>query len=533
LPLRNHCLGNLLLVSEIYRDAPADETAAPGHKAVIDGIHRFARMVGAGWKTVWPVSTRQGELKFLYSSGVVVTGEHKSSVSLRGFPVDRLWTEYIGGARVDPRILKAVARADIIIIAPGSVYSSLVPILQVKEIADAVRRNRRAIKVLGANFWVQKGETDITIRDLEKEFFVSDLIEAYNKNVAGGTAGLFKQVVTTNLKNFPAEVIQNYALEGKVPIYLDKNRVEKLGFEPLAVEVHSLERLEKGKIFQHDPERFARTIRALVFLKRFLNRSSVGPALARRGRGSQTEIPGAARTLLLNEYMAAVEKKLDAMTIPSARLRRLLTEIIWRNRDIRSEHLRFLRGIRVVPRDRWQRSTIWDRILAYYDPDDSFLNLRRDLLEGDETRLEEDLLIGLGESLLGNYTARKSVRPLRQAGVTLGKVFEIALRPEEELRAFLSPGKIREYLELTRLQAAPKRPGIYSRVINNNEFFTPPGLLFGLLYAWYLNNGFGCLIEYEMSLLKIATSDLIPKPSANKERRQSLIDFFRRDVFRH
>jgi len=547
LRLKGHCLGNLLLLSEIYQCAKRSpkKGAVPGHRQVLQGIRRFARKLGAGQKKIYPVSTNQGELKFLYTNGVVVSGEHKSSVSRRGFPVDRVWAEYVGGPRVDARLVKSISEADVIIIAPGSIYSSLIPILQVSEVADAVRRNRRAIKILGANFWVQQGETDLSIRDLAKEFFVSDLIEAYDKNVAGSTAGLFSLVVSTNLKNLPAEVIQSYALEGKVPIYLDKDRVEALGFEPLAAEVHSLERLEIGKVFQHDPARFARTVHTLVFLKKALGRL----ALARSGRGRSARAvssgrtpvsagkkiarPAGGRDLHLCDYMKEVDARLEAMAIPSKKLLRLLPDIFWHNRDILLDHLRFLRGIRVVPRDRWLRSTVWDRILAYFDPDDSVLHCRSDLLDAKRDRLREDLLIGLGESLLGNYALRKSLRPLRQKGETIGKIFEITLRAGDELRAFLSLDKIKEYLELSRLRAAAGRPDVYRLVINGDDSFTPPGLNFGLLYSWYLNNSFGGVIEYETSLLKIASSDLIPKLTMDRERQRKLIDFFRRHVFRY
>jgi len=550
LPLRHHCLGNLLLITEIYRAAEKNNAKArvPGHREVIAGIHRFARKIGAGWKTIYPVSTNPGALKFLYSNGVVVTGEHKSSISRRGVPVERVFVEYVDRPRVDPRILKAIEEADIIVIAPGSIYSSLVPILQVEQIATAIRANHEAIKVLGANFWVQSGETDITIRDLEKEFYVSDLIEAYNKNVFGGTLGLFQQVVSTNLENLPADVIQSYALERKVPIYLDKRRVEKLGFEPLAVDVHSLARLEQGKVFQHDPAKFAKTVKMLAYLRDYLNFRSDGPGCADRGRknvaGKRTADPSASMpmastatapraTVYLSGYMESLETVLDAMTIPAGKLRRLLPEIIWSNRDICIEHLALIAGIRVEPREKWKRSTEWDRILAYYDPEESWLHLRGDLLNQPEERITEDLLIGLGESLLGNYAACKTVTPLEAGAVRLGKVFEIVVQPEERLRAFLTREQIERYLELAHFLPDRERSSVYRMVINGEEAFTPPGLLFGLLYAWYLNNSFGCVIEHEMSLLKIPPSNLLPKLTMEQDRCRGLIEFFRRDVFRH
>lgn len=552
IPLARHCLGNLLLISEIYLDlkeSPTKRSAPcrrarqgqrctpghcriPGHKQIMNGIQRFARMLGSGRRTIYPVSTTQGELRFLYSNGVVVAGEHKSSVSRRGFPVDRAWSSYLGGPRVDGAILKAVAEADLLVIAPGSVYSSLMPVLQIPEITEAVRRNRKAIKVLGANFWVQKGETDLTVRDLEKEFRVSDLIDAFSKNVGGSPRGLFRQVLCTNLRNIPAQIIQNYALEGKIPINPDAAQVEKLGFEPLSVSIHSRERLAGKQVFQHDPDRFAQSIKTLVMLKPFLRRSAPDQ-VKRKTKAPVIRASRKERTLFLNEYMNEARRIFDAMKIPSQRLRRILPEIVWQHRDISLAHLGFVKGVLVVSKNRWKRSTEWDGVLGYFDPSDRMIRLRRDLLGESERRLTEDILIGLGESLLGNYAGAKTIRSLSEGGEVVGKILDITLRPESEMTAFLDRARIREFLTLARLRESSVPPGVFRLVINGDESFTPPGLLFGLLYAWYLNNTFGCVVDHEMSILKVGRSSLIPKLTMEMERTQKLVTFFRREVFGH
>ena len=40
--------------------------------------------------------------------------------------------------------------------------------------------------------------------------------------------------------------------------------------------------------------------------------------------------------------------------------------------------------------------------------------------------------------------------------------------------------------------------------------FFPPGLMFGLMYTWYLNNLYGYIIENEMSVLHRPQQTLIP-----------------------
>lgn len=73
---------------------------------------------------------------------------------------------------------------------------------------------------------------------------------------------------------------------------------------------------------------------------------------------------------------------------------------------------------------------------------------------------------------------------------------------------------------------------LYTRVINPGEGFTPPGLFFGLFYAWYLDNRFAANIEYKMSIMRNAISDLIPEQKRIVGRRRQTIDFFRRRIFR-
>lgn len=90
-----------------------------------------------------------------------------------------------------------------------------------------------------------------------------------------------------------------------------------------------------------------------------------------------------------------------------------------------------------------------------------------------------------------------------------------------------------DYLTLARMVQDPEDPNHYTRLINGEEGFTPPGLLFGLTYAWYLDNRFASHIEYKMAVMKVDHTDLIPEQVKMRSRRESLIVFFREVVFGH
>jgi hypothetical protein len=107
------------------------------------------------------------------------------------------------------------------------------------------------------------------------------------------------------------------------------------------------------------------------------------------------------------------------------------------------------------------------------------------------------------------------------------------LRPPEERQCFFSPPDLHDYLDQARMIRSPDNELLYSRLLNGNEEFTPPGMLFGLTYAWYLDNRFAAHVEYKMAITRTELSDLIPAQVKMLRRRQALIDFFRRVVFRH
>ena len=90
---------------------------------------------------------------------------------------------------------------------------------------------------------------------------------------------------------------------------------------------------------------------------------------------------------------------------------------------------------------------------------------------------------------------------------------------------------IRSYYELARMHEVTLGRH-YTRLINGDEGFTPPGLLMGLTYTWYLENRLATHIEYKMTVMKIPQTDLIPEQKRMVGRQQRTISFFRDVVFR-
>ncbi len=551
---RPQCLGNLLLASTIYRhlDPALDSVQLiAGYQlvrtATMRGLAEFSSMIGVRRGSVLPCTTTISRLQMLYGNGVLVTSEYKSGQARRGYPVDRVQVEFCRQPYLLPEVVELIREADILVFAPGSLYTSIIPILQVPGIADAVRANTGALKVLTANIWVQKGETDVARDAPDRKFYVSDLILAYHRNIPGGVRDLFSHVLGLDLGDIPGSVLQRYALEDKEPIYLDRSRVHELGFEPVEARIFSRELLRERGVIQHDPDALATSIRVLWGLKEtgFLacpeNRPDLpgGHAFSPVISGSH-EVPCYRYEAICTQFQYL---SMDHLTESSGYDKRLVEserrwlldrviEIVWRHPDILLEHLRHIRGITLVDPACWNRCQQWDNIFSFYDPTDGRIRIRRDQTE-DLNRFEMVFLVALGQSLLGNYAQKKYMENVYVRGEQVGRMFCLLVREWQQVDSFLSAGEVDIYLRLARMRRSTGDQRLYTRVINDREGFTPPGLLFGLFYAWYLDNRFAANIEYKMSIMRNEITNLIPEQIRLVQRRSGLIRFFREHVFRH
>jgi uncharacterized cofD-like protein len=550
---RPQCLGNLLLASVIYKQLDRSLTSTEllaSHQVVrtatIRGLAELSACLGVQRNSVLPCTTTLSQLQMLYSNGVLVTSEYKSGKARRGYPVDRVLVEFGRNPFLQPEVVQQVQRADIILFAPGSLYTSIIPILQVPGLAEAIRKNTTALKVLVANIWVQKGETDAARDAPDRKFYVSDLIRAYHRNIPGGVYDLFSHVVSLNMSDIPASVLQRYALENKEPIYIDRNRVRALGFGSVEARVFSEEQLQQRGVIQHDPDSLAQAVKGLWALQQagFIDQPVSREKLPNADFMSFTEYSPKLAPSQRYEKIRAQLHYLSTELIPAGSLAVIkmtemerkwlldrVVEIIWLHPDIPLEHLQYIRGITLVEPESWKRCQEWDNIFSFYDPHDQRIKIRQDQA-GNLNRFEMVFLVALGQSLLGNYAHEKRMVDLRSGADLVGRLFRLKVRGPEQLVSFLDPEDVDTYLRLARMHRSQEEERLYTRVINPAEGFTPPGLYFGLFYAWYLDNRFAANIEYKMSIMRNAIPDLIPEQVRIVDRRGRTIRFFQERIFR-
>jgi uncharacterized cofD-like protein len=553
---RPQCCGNLLIAAAIYGKLPSffrtTELIANQKRlqsATLEGISDLALAIGAGRQAVLPCTATPAQLQVLYANGVLVTGEAKAGAAERGCPVEQVTVRFSEEPQLPDEAAEQLRRADIIILAPGSLYTSIIPILQVPGLAELIRANNNALKLLVANIWVQQGETDATLDAPEKRFYVSDLIRAYDHNIPGGIQNLFSHVLTLDLADIPGSVLQNYALEKKEPIYVDSERVRELGFEPVQGRIFSQDMLRRERIVQHDPAALASAVRGLWALRASGFLTTPLPPTVRRSAViaehpvnictdrllpciRSEEISRIVGTLAFRQISLLSEQPKELEAADREQLAAAAAEILWRHADIHPAHLSSVRGISLVSTARWSRSQQWDNVFSFYDPEDGCIKIRQDQAE-DIARLEMPLLVGLGQSLLGNYCQEKHLEPVFFRELQAGRIYWLMVREQQELNSFLSLDELDEYLQLAQMTRSPKQRRLYARTVNGEEGFMPPGLLFGLFFAWYLDNRFAPNIDYMMSVRKNGPSELVAKQAETVRRQEKLVRFFRERVFRN
>ncbi len=542
---RPQCLGNLLLASAIYREIDTsldNDTLAESHQITSNAIYRglifLARIMGAEERAVMPCTSTLARLRVLYTNGVQIVGESKSAESSRGYPVDTVSVDFCGSVQIYPQLLEDIEKADILIMAPGSLYSSIIPIFQVPGLADAVRMNTRALKILVANIWVQTGETDLSIADPDRKFHVSDMIRAYERNIPGGTTGLFKEILCLSLKDVSASILQNYAVEGKVPIYLDRSIVCRQGFVPIECGIFSKSAMAERGVIQHDPETLAQAVKTILISDSYLDSNNSNNVSFSETRNKENVYVSKLSVMIPSRKYQMISKillKLDIVgdeiggeVVDTEKIRDNIIQILWKHKSIPLEHLQFFKGIKCIDRSNWRRDQRWDKVFSFFDPEDSFIKIRKDQLPN-IYKFEVAFLIALGESLLGNYASIKEVKPVVVDTIELGKVYHLFLRDEKKRNCYFSDEELKDYLILARMLQVDEKH--FTRLVNGREGFTPPGLLMGLIYAWYLENRTASHVEYKMSVIQIDQTDLVPEQLKMLKRRQKMISFFREMVF--
>lgn len=207
-----------------------------------EAVHRMGDVLAITGR-VLPVTNQNVHLEAEFDNGSRVLGESKifyaKKINDCRIRQVRLVPEHPTAL---PDSLQAIAEADLIILGPGSLYTSIIPNFLVDGISDAIAASK-ALRVYVMNIMTQDGETDgYTGYD-----HVHAILEHAGQRII--------DVCVANSRVVNDAVLAPYRVEGVEQLRLEKERIEALG-----ISVRQFPLSEGSRYIRHNPDELARAL---------------------------------------------------------------------------------------------------------------------------------------------------------------------------------------------------------------------------------------------------------------------------------
>lgn len=232
--LQGHTVGNLMLtaLSQLRGD-------------FIEAVRVAGTLLDARGR-VLPCTLRKVELVADLHDGRRIVGE-QAIAQARG-RVTHLALEPASPPPA-PGVTSALEQADLLVLGPGSLYSSILPNLLVGGVGEAIARSR-ALKVLVLNLMTQPGETD--------GYSAVDHVKAILDHV-----GPVVDCVLIHAGPHDAARLERYAREGAAPVAVDIPALEAMGVHVVRGDLTA-----RGPRIRHDAAKLGGWLLRLAKLKR-------------------------------------------------------------------------------------------------------------------------------------------------------------------------------------------------------------------------------------------------------------------------
>jgi uncharacterized cofD-like protein len=247
--LEGHSFGNLFL-SAVYAITDGD---------MLEAVKVASRVLNSCGQ-VLPSSLAKIALIAETEDGSFVRGE--SNIPENKLRIERLACEPVNPAAT-PAALEAIAHAELIVLGPGSLYTSIIPNLLIEGIVDAIKGSA-AQKIYVCNVMTQRGET--------QRYSASDHVEALLKHAkcSGESVASFVHAVLVNNQPLTKPYDGEFNDDPPTPVQCDPEKIAQLGVVP---EPHPL--LGDSSSFHHDPDKLARAL-MLWFYRKKASRATGG-----------------------------------------------------------------------------------------------------------------------------------------------------------------------------------------------------------------------------------------------------------------
>ena len=246
--LEGHSFGNLFL-SAVYAITDGD---------MLEAVKVASKVLNSCGQ-VLPSSLTKIALVAEFEDGQIVRGESK--IPLAPGRIKRVYTDPLA-AEATPAALEAIASAELIVLGPGSLYTSIIPNLLIAGVSDAIKHSP-AHKIYVCNVMTQRGES--------QNYAASDHVRALlsHADATGPNVQEFVNAVLVNSQPPGRDLEKELGENAPLPVKYDPEKIIALGVTP---EPHPL--LSKSEHLHHDPEALARVIMLWFYGRRGRNKTT-------------------------------------------------------------------------------------------------------------------------------------------------------------------------------------------------------------------------------------------------------------------
>lgn len=175
-----------------------------------------------------------------FKDGAVVRGE--TQITGHRGRIAKMWLEPEGLSPA-PGLLAAIESADVIVLGPGSLFTSILPNFLIPGVAEAIR-DAEALKVMVGNLMTQPGETD--------DFHASDHLHAIEQYLGEGAI----DVCLLNSAEPDSDLLSDAKAFGTFPVYNDDERIRERGVRVIMADL-----IARDEIYiRHDSMKLGRAV---------------------------------------------------------------------------------------------------------------------------------------------------------------------------------------------------------------------------------------------------------------------------------
>lgn len=232
--LKGHSMGNLLLTA-------LERITGNFNKA----LKEATKILNVQGKVI-PVTLENTRLYAELENGEVIAGEtnidipkHDGKISIK-----RIFLKPEVSA--NPEAVRAIKNADVIVLGPGDLYTSVLPNLIVDGLIHYIQ-GARARKVYVVNIMTKFGETN----NFQASHFVKKMEEYLGKSVL--------DYIVVNTQKPTGNVLKRYLIERDQIVQFDPSNIGENGLKVITGRF-----LRRGQFLRHDPEKLAKVLSAII-----------------------------------------------------------------------------------------------------------------------------------------------------------------------------------------------------------------------------------------------------------------------------